>query len=140
MDSTRVMNALKMALEEGERRGFPIACGIVDGSGRTLGAIRHPGAIWPAADLALRKAALASAFRSRTSDRFERWQAELPLFGAGLAGLSQSQGWFVAPGGAPVMADRNGLPVCTAAVGISGARPASLDQEIADIIAGSLAT
>ena len=138
MDSLRVMEALRLALEEGMRRGFPVACGIVDGSGRALGMIRHEDAIWPAGDLALRKAVLASAFRGRTSERFERWQSEIPLFGAGLAGLSQENDWFVAPGGSPVLKDEDARKACVAAVGISGARPAALDQEIADKIASYL--
>lgn len=139
MDAIRVLEALRLALDEGGRRGFPIACGIVDGSGRPLGMIRHEDAIWPAGDLALRKAVLASAFRGRTCERFDRWQAELPLFGTGLAGLSQEHGWFVAPGGSPVLKDDGGRKVCVAAVGISGARPAAIDQEIADRIVLELA-
>lgn len=132
-----VLEALRFALDKGEHHGFRIACGIVDGSGRLLGAIKHQRAIWPSPDLALRKAVLATAFRGVTSDRFERWQSEIPLFGAGLAGLSESNNWFVAPGGAPVWADAD-QQTCLAGVGISGARPASLDQQMAEDVAGWL--
>ena len=140
IDSSIITDALSYALAEGRRFGFNVACGIVDGSGRTLGVLRHPDAIWPAADLALRKAVLASAFRGPTTDRFERWQSELPLFGAGLAALSDANGWFVAPGGSPIVGGQGQVQVCIGAVGVNGARPASLDQEIADAVAGFCAS
>lgn len=128
-----VSQALSRALELGADRGFPIACGIVDASGRPVGLLKKPEALWITSELALGKATLSSAFREHTDGLFERWQRERPQFGASVAAWGVNNQWFVGEGGAPIKVGEEQRTV--GAVGISGCFPATIDAEVAREVA-----
>jgi uncharacterized protein GlcG (DUF336 family) len=127
---------IQRAIEAGSARGFQVSCAIVDGSGRTVGVIRHAGASWQTPEFALGKARLASAFKTSTGVMFARLQKDRPLYGATLASLNARNDWFVAEGGAAIkpaaVPGESHSGECLGAIGISGCFPATTDQEIAD--------
>ncbi|WP_167762277.1 heme-binding protein [Blastococcus sp. CT_GayMR20] len=126
-----VADVMRFAVEHGRERGFNVACGVVDPSGRPLGVLKHPDALWTTPDMALGKATLASAFREPTAPLFERWQRERPQYGVSIAAWGVGNGWFAVEGGVPVKVGDGG--VVAAAIGISGGFPATIDAEIADV-------
>jgi uncharacterized protein GlcG (DUF336 family) len=127
-----VQQIIQRGIEAGLKRGFPVACAVVDESGRTRGVIRHGDALWVTPEFAVGKARLASAFRNNTGSMFARLQKERPLYGATIAGLNGKNDWFLAEGGAAVVDKRDGKDACLGAIGVSGCFPATTDQEIAD--------
>lgn len=127
-----VREAIERGIEIGRQRGFETACAVVDGSGRTMGVLRHEDSLYVTPDIALGKARLASAYRNHTGKFFERVQKERPLYGATVASLNAQNGWFLAEGGAAIMVDTGNGEECVGAYGVSGCFPAAVDQEICD--------
>ena len=123
---------IQRGIEAGTKRGFAVACAVVDENGRTRGVIRHADALWVTPEFAVGKARLASAFRNNTGAMFARLQKERPLYGATIAGLNAKNEWFLAEGGAAVVVKKDGKEACLGAIGVSGCFPATTDQEIAD--------
>lgn len=123
---------IQRGIEAGSKRGFQVACAVVDENGRTRGVIRHADALWVTPEFAVGKARLASAFRNNTGAMFARLQKERPLYGATIAGLNGKNDWFLAEGGAAVVVKKDGKDACFGAIGVSGCFPATTDQEIAD--------
>lgn len=123
---------IRRGIDAGLKRGFQVACGVVDGDGRTRGVIRHDDALWVTPEFALGKARLASAFRNNTGPMFARLQKERPLYGATVASLNGDNDWFLAEGGASIVVKEGDREVCFGAIGVSGCFPATVDQEIAD--------
>lgn len=131
-----VTQVFNRALEMGLSRGFTISCAMVDGSGRTIGVLRHASASWQTPEFALGKARLASAFKTNTGTMFARLQKDRPLYGAMLTSMSSRNDWMLAEGGAAIKVsagegeDHSGESI--GAIGVSGCFPATVDQEIAD--------
>lgn len=130
-----VRRTIEMGIEEGARRGFNVAVGVVDASGRTLGVLRAEQALWVTPDLAVRKATYASGFRRDTMATFTRYQNEVPTFGVAVAALSGANDWFIGPGGVVIWQDIGGEKVLLGAVGVSGATPYEQDHEISAVAA-----
>src|SRR5690606_25439010 len=97
-----VMQALAYGLEVGSKRGFAVACAVVDSVGRTRGVLRHEEAGYMTSEFAEGKARLASSTKSSTQTTFDRLQKERPLYGTTLAALNGRFDWFLAEGGAPI--------------------------------------
>jgi len=123
---------IQRGIDAGGRRGFSVACAFVDGEGRLRGVIRHADALWVTPEFAIGKARLASAFRNSTGAMYARLQKERPLYGATIASLNGRNDWFLAEGGAAIVATQGGKNHCLGAVGISGCFPGTVDQEVAD--------
>ena len=133
LDHKLIEEVIRRGIDAGGARNFEVACAVVDAEGRTRGVIRHADALWVTPEFAVGKARLASAFRNNTGAMFARLQKERPLYGATIAGLSASNQWFLAEGGAAIkVKDAAGKEKCVGAIGISGCFPATIDQEIAD--------
>jgi uncharacterized protein GlcG (DUF336 family) len=133
LDHNLVDQIIQRGIEAGLTRKFELAVAVVDAEGRTRGVIRHADALWVTPEFAVGKARLASAFRNQTGTMFARLQKERPLYGATIAGLNASNGWFLAEGGAAIkIKDASGKDKCVGAIGVSGCFPATIDQEIAD--------
>jgi len=132
--SDLVLTLLQRGVSAGKERGFAVSCAVVDANGRTRGVLRHEDALWTTPELALGKARFASAFRRTTTGAmFKSMQESGSLYAISLAGLSDTNGWFLAEGaGAIHLDDESGTETCVGAVAISGCAPASVDQEIVD--------
>jgi uncharacterized protein GlcG (DUF336 family) len=129
-----VTEIIQKGIDAGTKRGFSVACAVVDAHGRERGVIRHADALYVTPQLAVGKARLASAYRNSTGAMFSRLQKERPLYGASVAALNDRNDWFLAEGGTAIMLKQDGKDACVGAVGISGCFPATVDQEIADEI------
>jgi Uncharacterized protein, possibly involved in utilization of glycolate and propanediol len=131
-----VQETIAQTIAVGLKRGFPLACALVDESGRTLGVVKHQDAAYIAPEFALGKARLASAFRTSTGLMFNRLQKDRPLYGANLAALNTQNGWVVVEGGAAIRMDavqgESHAGRCIGAIGVAGSFPAQVDQDIAD--------
>jgi uncharacterized protein GlcG (DUF336 family) len=127
-----VAEIIQRGIEAGTKRGFSVACAVVDPHGRERGVIRHADALYVTPQLAVGKARLASAYRNSTAAMFTRLQKERPLYGATVAALNDRNEWFLAEGGMAILVQQGGKEVCVGAIGISGCFPATVDQEIAD--------
>jgi len=126
------------AIEEGIKRGFNVSCAVVDEAGRTVSVLRHADASWQTPEFALGKARLASAFKTSTGAMYARLQKERPLYGTMLASYNSRNDWMLAEGGAAIKmeveAGENHGGESAGAIGISGCFPATIDQEIADML------
>lgn len=130
-----VKRTIERGIEEGSKRGFHVAVGVVDATGRTLGVLRAEQALWVTPDLAVRKATYASGFQRDTLETFNRYQDEVPTFGVAIAALSGPNDWFIGPGGVGIWEEREGGKVLLGAVGVSGAFPYQQDHEISAVAA-----
>lgn len=126
------------AIEEGLKHGFNVSCAVVDEAGRTVSVLRHAEASWQTPEFALGKARLASAFKTSTGAMYARLQKERPLYGTMLASYNARNDWMLAEGGAAIKlaaeAGENHGGAAIGAIGISGCFPATIDQEIADML------
>lgn len=123
-----VQSCLSYGIKAGEEAGFKVSCAVIDANGRTLGMLRHAGAGWATPEIALGKAIVAVVYHTPTSDLYQRWQSERPLFGANVASWGAPRGWYVCEGGVPVH-DADGQVLL--GIGISGCFPAIKDDEVA---------
>jgi uncharacterized protein GlcG (DUF336 family) len=99
---------------------------VVDAAGHLAGALRMDNALWVTQEIALAKAATASAFKASTAELEERWKAR-PLFATSIVALGPGR-FLVGKGAVPIVEDGKVI----GAVGVSGGIPADLDQQIAE--------
>lgn len=126
------------AIEEGLKRGFNVSCAVVDEAGALPAfcvmptpvgrrpSLRWARPAWPAPS----KPARASCMRGCKKER--------PLYGTMLASYNARNDWMLAEGGAAIKlaaeAGENHGGAAIGAIGISGCFPATVDQEIADLL------